>query len=209
MNTLICHNRVLQACLVLLLIACEICRADSIVFCNVNGKNNKCDPNNLIQDHLIITFHYNIVSQPDTLLLQKQARKEEKKIEKRKIREARQEEIRRNYQPIPNPNHADFVLLGDNLPRGNVLWKAIAGRVPGVTVSESGNIRIRGADISFSGNSGPLYLINGMEANSIFARTIQIEQVDRIEFFIGSNASMWGTRGAGGVISIYLKNSNN
>ena len=62
---------------------------------------------------------------------------------------------------------------------------------------------------SFQQRADPLFIVDGVPASKEMANSIPVEQIDRIEIFIGPSAAMWGTRASNGVISIYRVNSNN
>uniref|UniRef100_UPI003217FBDA TonB-dependent receptor plug domain-containing protein n=1 Tax=uncultured Draconibacterium sp. TaxID=1573823 RepID=UPI003217FBDA len=85
----------------------------------------------------------------------------------------------------------------------------IASNVAGVSLTES-SITLRGGPASFSGGSGPLFLIDGMyfEGKDGFDMAIsynmsEISSVDVLKS--GANLSIFGSRGANGVIAIYTK----
>ena len=72
--------------------------------------------------------------------------------------------------------------------------------IPGIYVSGS-NVTVRG--ISTTGNSSPLFVVNGSPVNSI--NGIDPAMVKTIEVLKGPAASVYGIQGANGVIIIKLK----
>ncbi len=77
--------------------------------------------------------------------------------------------------------------------------EALVGLVPGLDVSPSGVVRIRGT-ISF-GNYDPLYIVDGNYVSSL--DFINIHSVDHVEVL--KDASIYGSRGAAGAIIVYTK----
>lgn len=152
-----------------------------------------------------------VILQQDTTEMSKQEQKEAKKIERQEKRAAKKaaaaEARREKNQPIPNPNHADYILLGKNLPSGRPLLETIAGRVPGMMI-DGDNVMTRGPS-SFYSRGDPLFIVDGVPTSKQLANGIPVEQIERIEIFIGPNAAIYGTRASNGVISIYRKNSDN
>jgi TonB-dependent SusC/RagA subfamily outer membrane receptor len=115
--------------------------------------------------------------------------------------------------PVVDTNMAPIVTAEDiqrspNEPVGNLL----AGRFPGVTVTQGRDgslmIRIRGTT-SIHGSKEPLYVIDGVAVNpgpTGGLHGIQISEIESIEVLkdpVGT--SMYGMRGANGVIVITLK----
>lgn len=84
------------------------------------------------------------------------------------------------------------------------IYDMIQGRVPGVTVSGT-TIRIRG-ESSINGSNEPLILVDNIPMDDISG--ITPEMVDSIEILKdAASASIYGIRGANGVILITLKKS--
>lgn len=81
------------------------------------------------------------------------------------------------------------------------IYQMISGKVPGVQVSGH-KITISGAS-SFIASTDPLLVVNGMVVNSI--DDINPVYVKSIEVLKGPAASVYGSRGANGVILINLK----
>lgn len=80
------------------------------------------------------------------------------------------------------------------------IYDMIQGRVPGVQVSGT-KITIRGIN-SINSGTDPLFVVDGVVVNSI--DNISPRQVRSISVLKGSDASIYGSRGAGGVILITL-----
>ncbi len=80
------------------------------------------------------------------------------------------------------------------------IYDMLRGEVPGVQVSGT-SIRIQGAS-SLMLSTEPLFVVDGMVVNSI--ADIQPYSVKSIEILKGSSASIYGSRGANGVILIKL-----
>ncbi|HYX09989.1 MAG TPA: TonB-dependent receptor plug domain-containing protein, partial [Bacteroidales bacterium] len=131
-------------------------------------------------------------------------------------REANKEEIEQaRQQMIDKENaerndlskiygHPDNVLYMKDIPPGySNLLQVIQGRIPGVVVTGN-SIVIRGIN-SFYLSSDPLILIDGVPSNMGAFRTISPEDVERIEVLKGASASIYGSRGANGVIAVYTK----
>lgn len=89
-----------------------------------------------------------------------------------------------------NPKYASY----------RTIYDMLRGEVPGVQVSGT-SIRIQGAS-SLMLSTEPLFVVDGMVVNSI--ADIQPYTVKSIEILKGSSASIYGSRGANGVILIKL-----
>jgi len=80
-------------------------------------------------------------------------------------------------------------------------------RTPGVIVRGSGgnaSVQVRGVN-SFSGNTEPLFVINGNAIGSSYSAAADIlrgMKIKSVEVLKGSDASLYGVRGSGGVIVI-------
>jgi TonB-dependent SusC/RagA subfamily outer membrane receptor len=85
------------------------------------------------------------------------------------------------------------------------IYDMLKGRLPGVQVSGN-KVTIQGAS-SFLLSTDPLFIVDGMEVNSI--DNIAPSQVESVEVLKGPSASVYGSRGANGVILITLKGSGN
>jgi TonB-dependent SusC/RagA subfamily outer membrane receptor len=85
------------------------------------------------------------------------------------------------------------------------IYEMIKGEVAGVQVTGK-SIKIQGAN-SFVLSTEPLFVVDGMTVNSV--DDILPQHVNSIEVLKGSAASIYGSRGANGVILITTKSSSN
>lgn len=83
------------------------------------------------------------------------------------------------------------------------IYDMIQGKVPGVQVTGN-KITIRGVN-SINLSTDPLFVVDGIVVNSI--DNISPRQVKSISVLKGADASIYGSRGAGGVILITLLGS--
>lgn len=81
--------------------------------------------------------------------------------------------------------------------------QALVGLVPGLDISPTGGVKIRGTN-SFISTTEPLYIVDGSYVSSL--DFINIYSVDRVEVL--KDASIYGSRGAGGAIIVYTKRGN-
>ena len=84
------------------------------------------------------------------------------------------------------------------------IYEVLRGTVPGVQVSGK-NIRIQGAS-SLMLSTEPLFVVDGIIVTSI--DDINPSQLKSIEILKGASASIYGSRGANGVILITLRNGS-
>lgn len=80
------------------------------------------------------------------------------------------------------------------------IYELMKGTLPGVQVSGN-KVTVQGAS-SFTLPTDPLFIVDGMEVNSV--DFISPSQVESIEVLKGASASIYGSRGANGVIMIKL-----
>ncbi|SMD42714.1 Outer membrane receptor proteins, mostly Fe transport [Aquiflexum balticum DSM 16537] len=83
----------------------------------------------------------------------------------------------------------------------------IQGRVPGVQVRGSGtqwSVLIRGIS-SINGGTNPLIMIDDFPADIASLHTIPVEDIESVSVWKGPDASIFGARGANGVIGFYTK----
>lgn len=69
-------------------------------------------------------------------------------------------------------------------------------RLPGVYLSQQGDIRIRGA------SGPPLYVVDGMETTGDPLSFMSASDVERMEVLKGPETAMYGVRGGRGVVLI-------
>jgi len=83
-------------------------------------------------------------------------------------------------------------------------------RVPGVQVSgpsQNPSIKVRGS-ASFMTNTDPLYVIDGNVVGNSYTQVnsmLNVRDIDNVRVLMGSDASIYGVRGANGVILITTK----
>ncbi len=83
-------------------------------------------------------------------------------------------------------------------------------RVPGVQVSgpsHNPSIKVRGSS-SFMANTDPLYVIDGNAVGNSYSQVnnmINVRDIENVRVLMGSDASIYGVRGANGVILITTK----
>ena len=82
------------------------------------------------------------------------------------------------------------------------IYDYIRGRVPGVEVSSSNKILIRGVG-TLSSSTEPLFVVDGVIVDDIdFVSPIEVRKISVLK---GSSASIYGSNGANGVIEITTK----
>lgn len=101
--------------------------------------------------------------------------------------------------------NADYVLdVDDNQVSGySNLIQFMQGRIPGVAVFGD-RILIRGISSIYS-STDPLVLVDGTPVDVSVLNSIAPQDVDKIEVLKGPSASIYGSRGANGVIAVYTK----
>lgn len=109
---------------------------------------------------------------------------------------------------------ADHVVKGENLNRNGTvidLLMSLKAQVPGMSVTTTQEIRIRGGALSSNLSMEPLVMIDGsvmpsgpgvLAANNV--ATVNPNDIDRIEV-VSRTSSMMGDLGRNGIIAIYLK----
>ncbi len=80
--------------------------------------------------------------------------------------------------------------------------EALQGRVPGLIVNPDGTVRFS-SSTSFNLSNNALILIDGMPIDSV--HYINASDIDFIDILKWSETSIYGSRGAGGVIAIHSK----
>lgn len=104
---------------------------------------------------------------------------------------------------------ADATVKFDQMNTGSAMTilDVIRSRVSGLQVTGSGPtavVQIRGA-ANFQGVIEPLFLIDGMPVSKESALSISVFDVEAVDVLKGASTAMFGSRGAGGVISILMK----
>lgn len=109
------------------------------------------------------------------------------------------------YGKVSKKNNVyDMALIDENNLDNNSykdIYDMIRGKVPGVSVIGT-KIKIRGTR-SANGPTDPMFIVNGNEAYSI--DNISPVLVESITVLKGTEAAIYGSRGANGVIVITLK----
>ena len=83
------------------------------------------------------------------------------------------------------------------------MYDYLRGRVPGVTVSPGNKIQIRGNN-SINAGTEPLIIVDGSESD---LSSINPRDVYSVDVLKDASASIYGVRGAGGVIIITTKSA--
>ncbi len=87
------------------------------------------------------------------------------------------------------------------------LLRAVSGvQVGGSFPNQS--VQIRG-QTTISAGAGPLYMLNGVPVDNITLGTVPVQDIDFVDVLKGSDATIYGSRGAGGVIAVYTKTGEN
>lgn len=87
-------------------------------------------------------------------------------------------------------------------------------RQAGVQVNQNGDnfsAVIRGGVNSFQSNATPLFVVDGQQIGYDFSSAAQIigqREIARLKVLKGSDATLYGIRGSGGVIEISVKKDN-
>ena len=116
------------------------------------------------------------------------------------------------YQKVlaKNTNQTNFEVKPNEERRANIPLDDMIRRLPGVLVTGSGqniSIKISGSE-SFMAGTSPLFVINGSPAGDNYAQVASVvnpNDVSSIRVLKGSEATIYGTRGANGVILINTK----
>ena len=101
-------------------------------------------------------------------------------------------------------NTALFSLLGTTFGgdgRTTFGLPDLRGRVPGVDVSTSNEITIRGFN-TVNGSTTPLFIVNGVQVSQDIFGNIVPMQIQKITILKGPDAAAYGSRGANGVIVV-------
>ncbi len=91
----------------------------------------------------------------------------------------------------------DQIIYIDELPSGySTLRSALRGRLISL-----------GAEGSFMASTEPLYMIDGNPTNSVTFNNLNPQNVEKVEVFRGASTTVFGARGANGVIIAYTRTS--
>lgn len=105
-------------------------------------------------------------------------------------------------QNIAESNNSLNLRNDDNAASYRNIYEYIAGKVAGVTVSNSNEIFIRGGS-SWELSNQPLFVVDGIIVESI--DQISPMDIDRIDIRKGVDTSIYGSRGSNGVLEITTK----
>ncbi len=108
---------------------------------------------------------------------------------------------KRKHSLYTNPSHTlDFKDLRIS-PSANNIIQALQGKFPGVHVIGN-NITLRGRN-SLTGNNEPLFLLDGLPTDRDQILSLPIFDIDFIDIIQAVGASIYGSRGGGGIIAVY------
>ncbi|MDP4273287.1 MAG: TonB-dependent receptor plug domain-containing protein [Bacteroidota bacterium] len=134
----------------------------------------------------------------------------ESKIGHSKIRRKKEKLIREEDKmptdgiPRLYSKPSNTLIIKDNeIASYSNIFQYLQGRVPGVNVTGD-NVVIRGPNSLYLPQD-PLYLIDGIPVDKQMVASMSPLDVERIEILKGPDASIYGSRGANGVIAIYTK----
>lgn len=90
------------------------------------------------------------------------------------------------------------------------IFEYISGKFAGVMILRKGRernyiVQIRSALNFKDGILPPLYLLNGIPVDMDRLLLLKMPEVDKVEILKGNDATIYGSRGAGGVISVFTK----
>ncbi len=97
----------------------------------------------------------------------------------------------------------DVIIIDDRFLGYSDVAQVLQGRIPGVMV-QGYRVIIRGSN-TLIGSTDPLFLVDNIPVEPYNALSMNPSDVERIEVLKGSDAAIYGSRGANGVIAIYTK----
>ena len=124
------------------------------------------------------------------------------------------EKVDSGYQMVsPKMSNQSNIMVNTEMDKpSNLSLTDKLQRLPGVRVQGGrgayANIVVDGASASFMGNSGPLYVVNGQAIGTDYSSVYNLvnpNDVVSLSVLKGADASIYGTRGANGVILIRTK----
>ncbi len=125
----------------------------------------------------------------------------------------RNEIVSDGYQRIDSKKNAGSIsrvdIKDEDLGSYNTIFEYLRGRVPGVQIGYAGpggtpTITIRGEN-SFNASTQPLFVVDGAVVSDI--ASINPNDVASVNVLKDSSTSIYGSRGAGGVIVIKTKSA--
>lgn len=109
-------------------------------------------------------------------------------------------------------NQSNIMLNTENERPSNLSLTDKLQRLPGVRVASGrgpyAQFVVDGTSTSFMGNSGPLFVVNGQSIGNDYSSVYNLvnpNEVVSLSVLKGADASIYGTRGANGVIVIRTK----
>jgi TonB-dependent SusC/RagA subfamily outer membrane receptor len=120
-------------------------------------------------------------------------------------------EFKKNYKEREPDNQMfkihqtpnDVIYVGDDVSGYTDIFQYMQGRVPGVNITGN-KVIIRGISTLY-GSTDPLFLLDGIPIDPSSVSMINPEDIAIIEILKGPEASIYGSRGANGVIAFYTK----
>ena len=97
----------------------------------------------------------------------------------------------------------DVITVGDDAAEYSNILQYMTGRVAGVNITGN-SVIIRGISTVY-GSTDPLYLLDGVPIDVSTVTSINPSDIAYIEVLKGPDASIYGVRGANGVIALYSK----
>jgi TonB-dependent SusC/RagA subfamily outer membrane receptor len=123
-----------------------------------------------------------------------------------KAKRAKEKDPRKTYSVASNTLNTEDLAGTGAL---NII-EAMQNRIPGVSITGSGasvKVNIRAA-ANFSGAVDPLFVLDGIPTELQQLINTPVIDVESIDVLKGPQATMYGSRGAGGVICVYTKRGN-
>ena len=109
-------------------------------------------------------------------------------------------------------NQSNIMLNTEKEKPSNLSLTDKLERLPGVRVQSGrgpyAQFTVSGTSTSFVGNSGPLFVVNGQSIGTDYSSVFNLvnpDEVSSLSVLKGADATIYGTRGANGVILIRTK----
>jgi TonB-dependent SusC/RagA subfamily outer membrane receptor len=113
----------------------------------------------------------------------------------------RREPDNQNMKIHQTPN--DVIYVGDDVVNYSNILDYMQGKIPGVNITGN-RVIIRGIN-TFYGSTDPLFLLDGIPIDANSVSMINPMDIAIIEVLKGPEASIYGSRGANGVIAFYSR----
>lgn len=111
--------------------------------------------------------------------------------------------------------NADDVIYARNhlrfknpMSKYNDIFDMIRNKIPGVEIIDNREIRIRG-EKTFQGSNAALIVVDGVIADMGVLTSIPLNDIRSIDVLKGPDATVYGSRGANGVVLLTTKNASN